>query len=82
MFFNCISYRICSIVENYELTIIAPVGMFLGYFPIMLIEKNIMKLYENKLLKAILGFHIIMALFMISVYFIFIVLTNLNIINL
>lgn len=61
-----LSYKI----EEYILTIFAPIFMVLGYLPFALMEINIRNGVENKAINSILTAHVIITSVMIIIYFI------------
>lgn len=61
-------------MEDYVLTLYSPIITFFGFFPIALIEKNIINIINNKILKTVLLLHMIITLSMILIYFMAILL--------
>ena len=78
--FIFVSYILNYTVKKYPFTIISPIVMALGYTPFALIERNIAKLINNKVISLILYFHILFTTVMILFYFLFVILISLNII--
>ncbi len=68
------TYSTYFFYNNHNLNIITPIIMFIGYIPIMLIEKNIIEQIDNKLLAYILKFHMFLTLIMIAIYFVALVI--------
>lgn len=73
-----ITYSSYFFYDMHALNIITPIIMFIGYIPIMLIEKNIIEQIDNKFLVYILKFHIFLTLIMITIYFVALVIYNIT----
>lgn len=77
--FIIISYVLNYKIEDYILSVFAPIFMILGYLPFALMEMNIRNSIENKTIKSVLTAHVIITSVMIIIYFIAILIYTVTI---